>query len=288
MSSLDLSRWLLGRYGLVAQLVEQIPLKDEVAGSSPAQSTIEVTTASKESSSLLAFFSIHSSNIFVKYIFYVKISVIFYFLFIKYMKKVELSKNSEVLKSQKTGVLHAFKPTTSDKNSDDTSEWCLIGENGEKLTFTPNMCQPTNGDSGETVFNSLRKGDVVSYVPGEGAEHGKAKNVWFVAHMDAEILDAKAQVIDTFDVAMESPEAMGPKMNGTIKSIRLTGKDKGFGFVTPTEGGMGYFFHSGKCIGGFPEFEKMCKWTDVTFNVVQDPGNGPMAVNVSVAEKVIN
>lgn len=42
------------------------------------------------------------------------------------------------------------------------------------------------------------------------------------------------------------PEAPAPRMNGTI--VRLL-KDKGFGFITGSDGNE-YFFHLSACVGG--------------------------------------
>lgn len=143
------------------------------------------------------------------------------------------------------------------------------------------MCQSINGDNGETVFNSLLKGDEISYV----LEYGEIKDVALVSHMDTEVL--AAQVRNTFDAAMEPIEAMGSQISGTIKVMKMTG-DRGFGFITPIEKGYkDVFFHSDTCMGGFAEFQAIYKREQngeeikVTFNV-QDSPKGPMALNVAI------
>ena len=62
--------------------------------------------------------------------------------------------------------------------------------------------------------------------------------------------------------------------NGTIK--RLT--DKGFGFITTTEG-TEYFFHQSACNG--TAFDGLREGQEVSFTVGQGP-KGPRAENVSV------
>jgi CspA family cold shock protein len=62
--------------------------------------------------------------------------------------------------------------------------------------------------------------------------------------------------------------------NGTIK--RLT--DKGFGFITTSEG-TEYFFHHSACNG--TPFDGLREGQEVSFTVGQGP-KGPRAENVSV------
>jgi CspA family cold shock protein len=62
--------------------------------------------------------------------------------------------------------------------------------------------------------------------------------------------------------------------NGTIKRIT----DKGFGFITTTEG-TEYFFHQSACAG--TPFSDLREGQTVTFTVGQGP-KGPRAENVSV------
>lgn len=65
-------------------------------------------------------------------------------------------------------------------------------------------------------------------------------------------------------------------MTGTIKKKT----DRGFGFITPDEGGNDIFFHSNDTNGTFDQLQEGEK---VTFDVEQGP-KGPGAKNVKRAE----
>lgn len=65
---------------------------------------------------------------------------------------------------------------------------------------------------------------------------------------------------------------------GKIK--RLT--DKGFGFITPTEGGSDMFFHSSAVEG--VHFNDLREGQEVTYSVGQGP-KGPRAESVQLVEE---
>lgn len=65
-------------------------------------------------------------------------------------------------------------------------------------------------------------------------------------------------------------------MNGVIKKIT----DRGFGFITPEDGGKDLFFHSNSLVG--MQFNELREGEAVTFEVEQSP-KGPNAVNVKRA-----
>lgn len=67
-------------------------------------------------------------------------------------------------------------------------------------------------------------------------------------------------------------------MKGSIK--RLVG-DKGFGFITPEDGGKDVFFHSTSLVG--LTFNELRENDMVTFETEQSE-KGPRAVNVQRAE----
>ncbi len=95
-------------------------------------------------------------------------------------------------------------------------------------------------------------------------------------------------VKNTSSVAMESIEAIGPQMNGAIKTMKIYG-NKGIWFITPTDWSGDIFFSSYTCVGGLEEFKAIYaqkeegKKIDVNFNVKNSP-KGPEAVNVSVVK----
>lgn len=191
----------------------------------------------------------------------------------------------EAIKSRGTGILFAF--------SEKTREWCIYGDNDNishgKFAFTADMCPSTDGDNGEAVFNSLHKGDRVSFVPGED---DRAKEIVVVSQISSE--EVAHQVKEEFRIAMEQMsrpiEAMGPPMSGTIKTMQRTG-ETGFGFITPTDGNKSVFFESSTCTGGWSTFNDIFeKYEDgaeikVTFNV-QDSPKGPGALNVAIDTSV--
>jgi cold shock protein len=63
------------------------------------------------------------------------------------------------------------------------------------------------------------------------------------------------------------------------KIARVT--DRGFGFITPDEGGKDLFFHARSLVEGVT-FDSLKEGQDVTYEVV-DGDKGPAAVNVSAA-----
>lgn len=65
-------------------------------------------------------------------------------------------------------------------------------------------------------------------------------------------------------------------MNGLIKKIMA---EKGFGFITPTDGGKDLFFHFSGCMDKVDGFNALAEGMEVSFDV-QDGQKGPMAVNV--------
>ncbi len=65
-------------------------------------------------------------------------------------------------------------------------------------------------------------------------------------------------------------------MKGTIREI----KDRGFGFITPENGGKDIFFHSTGCVG--VQFNEL-KAGDVVSYEVEESEKGPNAVNVQRA-----
>lgn len=66
-------------------------------------------------------------------------------------------------------------------------------------------------------------------------------------------------------------------MTGTIKSIL---SDKGFGFISPAEGGKDVFFHTSEVIG--MQFANL-KIGDVVSFEISDSPKGPKATGVSLA-----
>ncbi len=62
-------------------------------------------------------------------------------------------------------------------------------------------------------------------------------------------------------------------MKGTIKKIM----DKGFGFITPENGGKDIFFHSNSLLN--VQFNDLREGDSVTFEV-EDGQKGPNAINV--------
>lgn len=65
-------------------------------------------------------------------------------------------------------------------------------------------------------------------------------------------------------------------MKGTIKRIN----DKGFGFITPEEGGQDVFFHANDCTD--KNFTNMQEGNAVSFETADSP-KGKKAVNVVLA-----
>jgi len=95
-------------------------------------------------------------------------------------------------------------------------------------------------------------------------------------------------VKDTSKAAMNSLEKMGPLMKGAIKTKPIITESiinwkYGYVFITTTDGTNDIFVSSNTYIGGLPEFEKLNKGDEVTFNVKNSP-KGPEAVNVSVVK----
>lgn len=66
-------------------------------------------------------------------------------------------------------------------------------------------------------------------------------------------------------------------MNGIVKNKVA---EKGFGFITPDDGGKDFFFHSTSVEG--TTFDDLAEGTAVTFDVEDSP-KGPRAVGVRVA-----
>lgn len=66
-------------------------------------------------------------------------------------------------------------------------------------------------------------------------------------------------------------------MNGTIKKIVAA---KGFGFISPAQGGDDVFFHCTKVVGGPSNFDLLAEGQAVTFDIVQGK-KGEEAHNVA-------
>lgn len=66
------------------------------------------------------------------------------------------------------------------------------------------------------------------------------------------------------------------QMKGIIREI----KDRGFGFITPENGGKDIFFHSSNCTG--VQFNELKAGDAVTYDV-EESEKGPNAVNVQRA-----
>lgn len=64
-------------------------------------------------------------------------------------------------------------------------------------------------------------------------------------------------------------------MKGTIKRIN----EKGFGFISPEEGGQDIFFHANDCTSG--NFKEMQEGNTVSFELGTSP-KGPRATNVTL------
>lgn len=62
-------------------------------------------------------------------------------------------------------------------------------------------------------------------------------------------------------------------MKGTIKRLN----EKGFGFISPEEGGQDIFFHANDCTAG--NFKEMQEGNTVSFELGTSP-KGPRATNV--------
>jgi CspA family cold shock protein len=63
-------------------------------------------------------------------------------------------------------------------------------------------------------------------------------------------------------------------MKGTIKVLKA---DKGFGFITPADGGKDVFFHSNSLVG--VQFAELHEGDAVTFETEQAEKNGEMKTN---------
>ena len=65
-------------------------------------------------------------------------------------------------------------------------------------------------------------------------------------------------------------------MDGSIKKVV---SDKGFGFITPSNGGTDLFFHLSALNG--VEFDDLREGDEVSFDIEDDP-KGPRAANVTL------
>jgi CspA family cold shock protein len=71
-------------------------------------------------------------------------------------------------------------------------------------------------------------------------------------------------------------------MQGVIKAIERF-RVKGFGFISPTEGGEDVFFHFSGCVGGNAAYDEMREGDTVSYEIATGRDGKTKAVEIEVS-----